>query len=128
MIFRLRTFKETEELLAELKSKHTLTPNIISRLAVGISLKQEPVTKEHIESTTKKIDNSGLEFQRHTLTGENEIFYKVLMENYCKTHLTDEEFFPVHFKFHLENGIKELKSNMEMCNNLENLIKELLRW
>ena len=94
MIFRLRTSKETEELLAELKSKHTLTPNIISRLAVGISLKQEPVTKEYIESITKKIDNSGLEFQRHTLTGENEIFYKVLIFLFYLFLLWKQTIFP----------------------------------
>ena len=128
MIFRLKTSKETEEILLDMKNKHNLTPNVLSRLAVAISLKEEPLTKYYIWIRWKKIENTGIEFQRHTLTGENEVLYKVLMENYCQKHLTDEEFFPSHFKFHLENGIKKLKSETEISNNLENLIKNLMKY
>ncbi len=128
MIFRLKTSKETEEILLDMKNKHNLTPNILSRLAVALSLREEPLTKEYIEMMAKKTENNGIEFQRHTLTGENEVLYKVLMENYCQSHLTDEEFFPLHFKFHLENGIKKLRSETEISNSLENLIKNLMKY
>jgi hypothetical protein len=48
------------------------------------------------------------------------------MENYCNEHLTDSEFFPSHFKFHLERGVKLLKSEVEISNGVEGLIKQLL--
>ena len=49
MIFRLKTSKETEEILLDMKNKHNLTPNVLSRLAVAISLKEETLTKDYIE-------------------------------------------------------------------------------
>lgn len=126
MIFRLKTSKETENMFIDMKKKIGITPNILSRLAVSISLRDDILTKEEIERKYKLIDNQGIEFQRHTLIGENEIFYKVLMENYCNEHLTEEEFFPMHFKYHLENGMNALKSEIEIASNLESFVKNLI--
>lgn len=128
MNYRLKTSKNAEEILLELKNKlgTTITPNILSRLAVGLSLRLENMSKVEIEKKLKDYDTNGLEFQRPILTGENEIAFKVLMEQYCSSHLTDNEFFPKHFKFHLERGISLLKSEMELASNIETFVNSLM--
>jgi len=126
MIFRLKTSKKTENMFMEIKNKLGITPNILCRIAVSLSLKKEKLTKQEIKKIYKKIDHQGIEFQRHTLVGENEVFYKVLMENYCNDHLTDKEFFPIHFKYHLETGMDNLKSEIEIASNLDSFVKNLI--
>ncbi len=128
MNYRLRTSKDTEKILLELKTKLStiITPNILSRLAIGLSLRLDNMSKKKIEKILKKYDSNGLEFQRPTLTGENEIAFKVLMEQYCGEHLTDSEFFPKHFKFHLERGIFLLRSEMNISSNFEIFITNLM--
>lgn len=125
MIFRLKTSKNTENIINEIKNKFFITPNILLRIAVSLSLKNSKETKLFIKKESLKFDNSGIEFQRHTLTGDNEIFYKILMEQFCGESLNDEEFFPLHFKYHLENGIKLLKSEIEFAPNFETFLKNL---
>ncbi|MGL5982973.1 MAG: DndE family protein [Cetobacterium sp.] len=125
MIFRLKTSKQTENIINEIKNKFAITPNILLRLAISLSLKSKKENKEFIQHEALKFDNSGIEFQRHTLTGDNEALYKIIMEQYCSESLTDEEFFPLHFKYHLEKGINILKSEIEFASNLEMFIKNL---
>ena len=94
---------------------------------MSLSIKEKGILKNEIERISKKLNSSGLEFQRTTLTGDNDVIYKVLMENYCGEYLSDDEFFPIHFKFHLERGIKMLKSEVEMAGNLENVVKKMFK-
>lgn len=126
MIFRLKTSEKAEKVFLEIKNKLGVTPNIASRLSIAFSMRQERVTKEEIENKVKIIDSNGLEFQRHTLLGENEVYYKVLMESYCNEHLMDSEFFPIHYKYHLENGLDELKAEADIAANLDSFIKNLI--
>lgn len=125
MIFRLKTSKSTENIINDMKNKFFITPNILLRIAVSLSLKNKKETKVFIKEEVSKLDSSGIEFQRHTLIGDNEIFYKIMMEQFCEESLSDEEFFPIHFKYHLENGIKLLKSEIEFAPNFEIFLKNL---
>lgn len=125
MIFRLKSSKQTENIISEIKNKFHITPNILLRLAVSFSLNKKKENKEFIKKKIATFDNAGLEFQRHTLTGDNEIFYKVMMEQYCDENLTDEEFFPDHFKYHMETGITLLKSEIEFASNIETFLKNI---
>lgn len=125
MIFRLKTSKNTENIINDIKNKFFITPNILLRIAVSLSLKNKKETKEFIKEETSKFDSSGIEFQRHTLVGDNEMFYKIMMEQFCEESLNDEEFFPIHFKYHLENGVKLLKSEVEFAPNFETFLKNL---
>lgn len=126
MIYKVKTSKKTENILNEIKSKFSITPNILLRISVGLSLKKSFFTKAEINEKYKNYDNQGLEFNRNVLIGENEFFYKVLMEEYCNSKLKDDEFFPCHFKFHLENGVSLLKSEIEISPTLEVFLKNLM--
>lgn len=127
MIFKLKTTKETDEIMKTLKKQLGFTNNIIARLAIALSLRNTKFSKEEIDIKFNEYDNLGFDFPRHVLLGGNEIAYKCLMEKYCGITITEAEFFPNHTKFHIENGMKYLVNEMKSAKNTEKLIKELVR-
>jgi DNA sulfur modification protein DndE len=120
MNFRLKTSKYVEESLKQLHTTTNLTPNVLARIAVALSLRiPEPVSNE-------KIDSGGLEFNRNTLTGEYDFLFKTLVAQHCQREITDEEFFPGMFNAHLERGIRYLLNEYRHAGNYEKLIRNLL--
>ncbi|MFC0015085.1 MULTISPECIES: DNA sulfur modification protein DndE [Allobacillus] len=121
MNFRLRTSSETGEKLKSLQASTKLTPNILSRLAVSLSLKIEEEPQNEIN------DTSGLEFNRNTLTGEYDYVYKALVTQHMKKEISDEEFFPDLFNAHLERGISLLENEYRHAGNADRFVSNLLK-
>lgn len=107
------------QILKDLQAKTNLTPNVLARLAIGLSLRDSTVP------TQPPSNSLGLEFNRPTLTGEHEILYKVLMCQHAKKNLSDEEFFPHHVRMHLERGVHMLNDEYQFAGNFEKLILNL---
>lgn len=114
MNFRLKTSKETEEILRTLQSSLGLTWNVLSRLAVSLSL-NDP------SSPPEVTDTSGIEINRNTMTGEHDYVYKALIRQHAGCHLSDEEFFPDYFNRHLSRGIVLLEGEYRLAGNFEKL-------
>lgn len=121
MNFRLRTSKEAEKRIKNLQVTTNLTPNILVRLAVGLSLRNK-----HIPEMDIVKDFNGIEFNRNTLTGEFDYIYKALITQHAQREVTDEEFFPGLFNAHLERGIRLLENEYKHAGNLEKLQINLL--
>lgn len=120
MQFRLRTSGKTANIIKELQGKTNITPNILVRLAISVSL----LDPEQIDPTP--LENPvGLEFNRHTLTGSYDVIYKVLISQHAGRYLTDEEYFPVYFNRHLERGIPKLKNEFDYAGNTEKFLVAL---
>lgn len=120
MNFRLKTSKYTGELLVSLQASTGLTWNILSRIAVALSL-NDP-------SIPNKVENkSGLEIHRNALTGENDYIFKALIKQHSKRNIPDEEYFPELFNAHLERGIKLLDSEYKHAGNYEKLLLNLIK-
>lgn len=120
MQFRLRTSGKTANIIKELQGKTNITPNILARLAISMSL----LDPEQIDPTP--LENPvGLEFNRHTLTGSYDVIYKVLMSQHAGRYLTDEEYFPVYFNRHLERGVPKLKNEFDYAGNTEKFLVAL---
>ncbi|KEO84704.1 DndE family protein [Tumebacillus flagellatus] len=129
MNFRLRTSRKTAELLKDLQTQTNMTPNILARFAVCLSLKYKP--KEGDEKNKKLLltpvkDTSGLEFNRSTLTGQFDYVFKALITQHSGHEISDEEYFPGLFNSHLERGIHLLKNEYQYAGNSEKLITNLL--
>ncbi|ALC90604.1 DNA sulfur modification protein [Bacillus sp. FJAT-18017] len=120
MNFRLKTSKVTGEKLVGLQSTTGLTWNILSRLAISLSLR-EPSKPELVE------DKSGLEIHRNALTGENDYIYKALIRQHAKRHVPEEEYFPDLFNAHIERGIVLLENEYKHAGNYEKLLMNLLK-
>ena len=120
MNFRLRTSKKAGDRLKELQDKLRLTPNILCRYAVVLSLRNSEPVVNFVN------DTSGLEFNRTTLTGEYDYLFKALIAQRLGREITDEEFFPDLFNAHLERGITILESEYDYAGNQEKMIVNLL--
>ena len=120
MNFRLKTSKSTADKLKQLNSSTGLTPNILARYAVCLSIRDpEPITK-------MVKDVGGIEFNRNTLTGEYDFVFKALIAQHENRSVSDEEFFPQLFNAHLERGTRILASEYSYAGNPEKLILNLI--
>lgn len=120
MNFRLKTSQSTGDKLVALQSATGLTWNILSRLAISLSLRI-PSNPEIIE------DKNGLEIHRNALTGENDYIYKSLIRQHAKRHVPEEEYFPDLFNAHIERGISLLENEYRHSGNYEKLLINLLK-
>lgn len=99
MGYKLRTSKKTEEILCKIEARENLPWPTLMRLALSLSLRQGSLMG--IELFT---DSQGRELNRQTVTGEYDTLYKCLIELTEGRHLSDDEFFPVYIKGHLDRG------------------------
>ncbi|QHT48499.1 DUF1832 domain-containing protein [Bacillus sp. SB49] len=121
MNFRLKTTVETAELLKGLQNSTGLTPNILARLAISLSvlIPEEP---ELVSS-----DSKGLEFNRNTLTGDRDYFYKAIIRQNAVREIHEDEYFPTMFNAHLSRGTKLLNEEYKHSGNYDKLLKNLLK-
>lgn len=120
MKFQLRTSKAVEQMIMDLYAATKITPNILARVAVALSISRDP-SLPHESS-----DRSGKEFNRDTLTGEYDYIFKALIAQHVGREITDEEYFPSLFNAHLERGIRILSSEFKYAKNMENLVRNLI--
>lgn len=120
MNFRLKTSKETGERLVSLQAATGLTWNILSRMAVALSLRDASIP-ELVEN------KAGVDIHRNAMTGENDYIYKALICEHAKRNVSDEEYFPDLFNAHLERGIVLLENEYKHAGNYEKLLTNLLK-
>ncbi|GFR37181.1 hypothetical protein PRECH8_04770 [Insulibacter thermoxylanivorax] len=121
MNFQLKTSKYTAEKLKQLHASTNITPNILIRYAVALSLRiPEPV------EAVKKESSDGLVLNRSTVTGEYDYIFHALIAQHMKKEISDEEYFPGLFNAHLERGIRLLLGEYQIAGNTEKMFRNLL--
>ena len=120
MLFRLKTAERTQQILEDLYSSTNLTPNILSRIAISLSLLDEKTGIENIN-----YDSRGIEFNRNTLTGDLDFIYKSLIAQSLSREITDEEYFPGLIKKHLDRGARLLESEYRYAGNYEKFLSSI---
>ena len=100
MIFKIKTSKKTMEIFQEIGASENLQPFILAKLAIASSLSCE----EPLSAKDKTTDTLGLELNRQTITGNNDLLFKVLIEEYEGFHISEENYLPVYLKSHLDRG------------------------
>lgn len=118
MIFRLKTSKKTQEIFEELESRTNYKPYTLVKHAIAWSLKENTSVSDFLS------DSEGLDLNRQTITGDNEVFFKMLMEQVEGRNLSDEEFFPKYVKAHIDRGSELL---MDMYNHAGSVDKYVLQ-
>lgn len=122
MIFRLKTSAKCQRTLTELHSKTNITPNILCRYAISLSVLQDtPVDLDKVK------DSTGQEFNRQILTGRYDSIFKAIIIQNAKKSLTDEEYFPTYIKAHIERGVELLKNNYDLTGNKDKFLINLAR-
>jgi DNA sulfur modification protein DndE len=121
MNFRLKTSSYVADRLKQLQSSTNLTPNILARIAVSLSLKQDSIP------APPSSEAGGLEFNRNTLTCEHDYLYRALIAQHAQREVSDDEFFPELFNAHLERGVRLLSGEYQHAGNYDKFILNLLR-
>jgi DNA sulfur modification protein DndE len=122
--FTLRTSKNAKDILIQLHASTGITPNILIRYAVSLSLKNSTY-EDKVVPVTKDFSD-GLVLNRNTVTGEYDYVFKVLITQNAEKELTDEDYFPGYFNAHLERGIRSLAAEYKSSGNFERFIRALL--
>lgn len=120
MSFRLKTTNDTAEKLKFLHNATGITPNILSRIAVAFSLQ--------IESQPEPVqgESNGIEFNRHTLTGEMDVIYKSLIKQHLGRSISERDYFPDLFNAHLTRGIQLVEQEYQYAGNYAKFLDNLL--
>lgn len=101
MGFRLKTSEETKDIFGQLSASTNLKPFALAKIAIAFSLNSE----ESIDGFPMG-DMNGLELQLATITGEDDLAYRLLLENNVKRSLSDDEYCPHYLKKHIDRGAR----------------------
>jgi len=108
-----------DEILSKIRSKFSIRPNIVCRYAVILSL-------QVVEDPVVCNDNSGREFNRVTLTGDDDILIRELIKMHYTEFISDDEYMNVFLKAHLERGLKLLSQNIAQTKSFDNYLMQLI--
>ncbi|MDO5518538.1 MAG: DndE family protein [Clostridium sp.] len=123
MGFRLKTSRKTKEIFEEVGKSTNLKPFALSKIAVSMSL-NESAPIDEFESN----DVNGLELQRSTVTGEFDAIFKALIEVDLKRHISDDEYYPLYMKLHMDRGAQILYNKYKYAGgNLEKFLTSVLK-
>ena len=114
---RIRISKRATVRLSMLKGRTGLTPNILCRIGLCLSLSDPSIPDP------QRYDENGQEFNRYTLTGELDTFFIALM----KERLLQDGFDPdkdliPQFKAHLNRGAISLFDKVKHLGDLGELL------
>ena len=118
MIFRLKTSRRTQEIFQELESRTNYKPYTLVKHAIAWSLKEKTPVGEYIS------DSDGLDLNRQTITGDNDAYFKVLIEEVEGRYLPEKEYFPKYVKAHIDRGSELL---LDMYNHAGSVDKYILQ-
>ena len=93
------------KIFEELGTSQGLQPFALSKIAIALSIRFGSLSDEDFSA-----DTEGLELNRQTIFGEYEGLFKALLVMEKKAPLSDEDFFPILVKAHLDRGAKLLKN------------------
>ena len=121
MAFKLKTSKKTADIIDRLEVSANMPCFTLVKLAMALSLNSgKPLSEDDFQTNAL-----GRELNRQTITGDADTMYKCLMELFAGKHLTDDEFFPVHVKAHIDRGIILLEQEARYSGDLLTHLTEL---
>jgi DNA sulfur modification protein DndE len=113
MIFtKIKLSEESTKKLELLKKRTGLTPNILCRLALCVSLDKEGIPNANTNS-------NGQEINRFTLNGEFDVFFISLVKQRCiEDKLDPETDFFKQYKLHTERGVDLIYNRLKYIGDL----------
>lgn len=114
MAFKLKTSQKASEIFDRIEGSENLPCYTLVKLAIALSLRSKVPLKDSDFHT----NTQGRELNRQTITGDADAVYKCLMELHSHKHLTDEEFFPMYVKAHIDRGAILLDQEQRYSSDL----------
>lgn len=122
---RLITSNDTEKKIIEIQNALRLsTKAAIIRICIGLSLKQNG--DPQLERLSQIKDNSGSNYHKHTVFGDDEVIYYLMTKQSLKRNVEKSEFFPDLIKAHLVRGMEILYAQYSLIQNPQKLIEWII--
>ena len=109
MQFRLKTSKKTEEIYAYIFQREHLQPFALAKISIALALE----SGFKVGNSPKLEDGDGLDLNRQTITGENDVLFKALIDLNEGKFIDEEEYFPDYVKQYIDYGAKLLEQEMK---------------
>ena len=115
---RIHTSQRTRGILSSLKSKTGITPNILSRFGICLSLKDPSMPNPD------EFDELGTEFLPSVLFGDYEkLFYALMVNRLQKDKLDPERDLNKMMRAHLNRGVYSLISRVHHLSDIHEMIR-----
>jgi DNA sulfur modification protein DndE len=112
MASKLRLAKGTSQRLQLLSTRLGLRRNVVCRIALGRSFANIASVADY-----QPVDGDGYEFNKYTLTGDQDSTFKALVVQHEGRGLTEAEYFQKFLRNHLERGINTLSDEYAAINS-----------
>lgn len=119
---RLRISEKANNQLNHLSNRLELRRNIVCRMAVGKSLTINDSVKDY-----EFEDNKGPEFNRVTLTGDQDLIFKTFIIQHEGEKIDEVQYFIHYFRSHIERGLGMLYDEYKKINSPINFLLKLIQ-
>ena len=120
---RIHTSQRCRGILSNLKIKTGLTPNILSRFGICLSLKDPSVPNP------EEFDENGTEFLPLVLFGEHEkLFLALMIDRLHRDGLDPEKYLNIMLRAHLNRGVYSLISRIHSLSAINEMIKAEMKY
>ena len=120
---RIHTSQRSRGILSNLKIKTGLTPNILSRFGICLSLKDPSVPNP------EEFDELGTEFLPLVLFGEHEkLFLALMIDRLHRDGLDPEKHLDIMLRAHLNRGVYSLVARIHSLSAINEMIKAEMKY
>ena len=120
---RIHTSQRCRGILSNLKIKTGLTPNILSRFGICLSLKDPSIPNP------EEFDENGTEFLPLVLFGEHEkLFLALMIDRLHRDGLDPEKYLNIMIRAHLNRGVYSLVSRVYGLSGINEMIKVEMKY
>lgn len=110
MVFRTRTSKRTMDIYEEIKKRENLQPFALAKISISLAIH----SGYHFDGSLD--DSNGLDLNRQTITGDNDLLFKKLIELNEGKSLSEDEYFPNYVKAYIDYGAILLERECKYAN------------
>lgn len=126
MADRLITSGDIEVKIIEIQSCLKLsTKASVIRLCIGLSLKEKGDPR--IDRANQLKDNSGSNYHKHTIFGDDEELYYLMVKQSIFANVNKNEFFPEIIKAHIIRGMEILFEQYSLLRNPQKITEWIIR-
>lgn len=111
MADKLKLSTNSSDELNFLSNRLNIKRNLVCRLAISVSVAQKTEVVTTINS-----DTDGYEFNKSTIFGPDEIYFKAIV-CYVQQKAADSDFFNIVIRNHIENGLTIMYDNYQKVNS-----------
>lgn len=112
MVFRTKTSKKTMEIYSYIQQREYLQPYILAKISIALAIKYK------FQFDGMLADTFGLDLNRQTITGENDLLFKKLIEMNEGHSIKEEEYFPDYVKAYMDKGAELLEQEYKYSKDI----------